>query len=405
MSHRALILGALATGHTAILGLAPGGDCRSTMACLAALGARITEMPGPGGTVWHVDGRGLGGLSAPTVPLDAGNSGTTARFLIGVLSGHPFESTLIGDASLSRRPMRRVAEPLTRMGARIETTGGCLPARVIGAPLRGIEYEMPMASAQVKSAVLLAGLHADGVTSVIEPARTRDHTERALAAFGAEVSVDGLRVSVRGGVALKGAHIAIPGDPSSAAFWAAAAAGIPGASVVIEGVGLNPTRTSFLGVLERMGALVSVHPDGTFAEPAGTVTVGYGSLRPVVIQPAEVPGLIDELPALAALATHGGGLKVTGAAELRVKESDRIAALAAGLRALGAEIEEYSDGFAVAGDRRLRGGTADAAGDHRLAMAFAIAALGATGESEILGAESVSISYPGFFDALERLCA
>jgi 3-phosphoshikimate 1-carboxyvinyltransferase len=405
ISHRALILGALAAGRTTIRGLAPGDDCRSTRRCLSALGVAVGVILGPDGGTWHVEGRGLGGLLPPQAPLDAGNSGTTARFLMGVLAGHPFSATLVGDASLSRRPMRRVTEPLALMGARIDTAAGCLPATVSGGRLRGIAYETPVPSAQVKSAVLLAGLHADGVTAVTEPRPTRDHTERALAAFGAAVLVEGPRVSIRGGHALGAADIAVPGDLSSAAFWAAAAAGIPGASVVIEGVGLNPSRTSFLGVLERMGARVDVQlADVPGPEPVGTVTVTHGSLEHVDIQPSEVPGLIDELPALAAVATHGGGLSVTGAGELRVKESDRIADLVTGLRALGADAEEFADGFRVGGGRRLGGGAAHAAGDHRLAMAFAIAALGATGPSLIRGAESVAVSYPGFFDSLERLC-
>jgi len=406
ISHRALFLGALATGRTTIRGLAPGGDCRSTRACLSALGVAIGDSRGPHGTVWHVEGRGLGGLVPPSAPLDAGNSGTTARFLMGVLAGQRFTATLTGDASLSRRPMERVADPLRLMGARIDTTGGCLPVRVAGGPLRAIAYEMPISSAQVKSALLLAGLHADGVTVVTEPQQTRDHTERALATFGAGISVEALRVSVAGRQPLAAADITVPGDPSSAAFWAAAAAGIPGGSVVIDGVSVNPSRTSFLRILERMGARVGVRLDELpGAEPQGVVTVRHESLQAVEIQPFEVPGLIDELPALAALATHGGGLSVTGAAELRVKESDRIAALVAGLRALGADVEEFSDGFRVSGARRLAGGVADAAGDHRLVMAFAVAALGARGDSLIRGAESVTISYPGFFETLERLCA
>ncbi|MFO7695284.1 MAG: 3-phosphoshikimate 1-carboxyvinyltransferase [Vicinamibacterales bacterium] len=405
ISHRALLLGALATGRTAVRGLAPGADCRSTMACLAALGVDIAGFSGAGDPAWLVEGRGLGGLAAPAGPLDAGNSGTTARFLMGVLSGHAFSATLIGDASLSRRPMRRVADPLERMGARVDTTGGCLPATVRGARLSGIAYQMPVASAQVKSAVLLAGLHADGVTAVVEPQQTRDHTERALAAFGADIAVGAGRVEVRGRRALRAADISVPGDPSSAAFWAAAAAGIPGAAVVLEGVGVNPTRTAFLGVIERMGAHVRVEgSDAPGGEPHGTVAVRHEALRAVEIRPSEVPGLIDELPALAALATYGGGLTVRGAGELRLKESDRIAALVAGLRALGAGVEEYPDGFCVSGDQPLSGGVADAAGDHRLAMAFAVAALGARGDSRICGAEAVAVSYPGFFDTLERLC-
>jgi 3-phosphoshikimate 1-carboxyvinyltransferase len=406
ISHRALILGALALGRTTIRGLAPGEDCRSTRRCLASLGVAIRESQEADGVAWQVEGRGLGGLRRPTAPLDAGNSGTTARFLMGVLAGHPFSATLVGDASLSRRPMQRVADPLERMGARIDTTGGCLPATVTGARLRAVTYAMPVPSAQVKSAVLLAGLHAEGVTAVVEPQPTRDHTERALAAFGADVGVDGPRISIRGGGVLTGTALTVPGDPSSAAFWAAAAAGIPGASVTIEGVGLNPSRTSFLFVLEQMGARVEVRPDDRAGpEPVGTVTVAHAGLRPAEVRPADVPGLIDELPALAALATHGGGLSVSGAAELRVKESDRIAALVAGLRALGADAEEWADGFRIDGRRRLAGGAADAAGDHRLAMALAVAALGADGPSRVRGAESVAVSYPGFFDTLERLCA
>jgi 3-phosphoshikimate 1-carboxyvinyltransferase len=377
------------------------------MACLSALGVEITESRESDGMVWFVEGRGLGGLQPPSRAIDAGNSGTTARFLMGVLAGHAFPATLAGDDSLSRRPMRRVAEPLALMGARIDTTGGCLPATVTGGRLRGITYAMPIPSAQVKSAVLLAGLHAEGETVVIEPQPTRDHTERALAAFGADVSIGPGRVCVTGGRALTATCVEVPGDPSSAAFWAAAAAGLPGASIVVEGVGTNPSRTAFLEVLRRMGARVDVDVVGgaSSGEPQGTLIVRHESLRPVVIHPLEVPGLIDELPALAALATHGGGLSVTGAGELRVKESDRIAALAAGLRALGADVEESSDGFRVNGARRLTGGVADAAGDHRLAMAFAVAALGAEGESIIRGAEAVAISYPGFFESLERLCA
>jgi len=405
ISHRALVLGALATGRTTIRGLAPGGDCRSTMACLVALGVDIAAGSGADGPAWLVEGRGLGGLRAPGGPLDAGNSGTTARFLMGVLAGHAFSATLTGDASLSRRPMRRVAEPLERMGACVDTAGGFLPATVRGGRLRGIMYEMPVPSAQVKSAVLLAGLHAEGVTTVAEPAETRDHTERALAAFGADLSVERGRVSVRGRRALRAADVAVPGDPSSAAFWAAAAAGIPGAAVVIEGVSVNPTRTAFLAVIARMGADVGVERgDGAGGEAQGIVTVRHRTLREIEIHPPEIPGLIDELPALAALATHGGGLTVSGAGELRLKESDRITALVAGLRSLGADIEERPDGFCVSGSRPLSGGVAEAAGDHRLAMAFAIAALGARGDSRICGAESVAISYPGFFDTLEGLC-
>lgn len=404
ISHRALILGAIATGRTCVRGLAPGDDCRTTRDCLGALGVSITRI-GDDGSTAEITGRGLGGLQPSRSDLDARNSGTTARLLLGVLAGHPFRATLTGDASLRRRPMRRVADPLAAMGAQVRTTDGCLPATVQGGVLRGITHEMSVSSAQVKTAVLLAGLHAEGTTTVVEAQPTRDHTERALAAFGVSVRAQSRSISVTGRSSLTGSDISVPGDPSSAAFFAAAAAAIPGSAIVIEGVGLNPTRTPFLDVLRRMGAEVHVEiADSRAFEPCGTMTVRHASVVPVVITPAEVPGLIDELPALAALATHGGGLTVTGARELRLKESDRISALASGLRGLGAEIEEFDDGFRVNGARRLSGGVADAAGDHRLAMAFAVAALGARDRSVIRGADSVSVSYPGFFEVLEGLC-
>lgn len=404
ISHRALILGAIATGRTCVRGLAPGDDCTTTRDCLGALGVSITQIGGDGSTA-GIAGRGLGGLQPSRSDLDARNSGTTARLLLGVLAGHPFRATLTGDASLRRRPMRRVADPLAAMGARIRTTNGCLPAMVEGRTLHGIAYEMPVPSAQVKTAILLAGLHAEGTTTVVEAQATRDHTERALAAFGVDVRAEDHGISVTGRSSLKGRDISVPGDPSSAAFWAAAASAIPGSAIVIERVGLNPTRTAFLDVLRRMGAEVCAEIEDPRAfEPCGTMTVRHASVVPVVIAPAEVPGLIDELPALAALATHGGGLTVTGARELRLKESDRISALASGLRGLGAEIDEFDDGFSVNGARRLAGGVADAAGDHRLAMAFAVAALGARDRSVIRGADSVSVSYPGFFEVLEGLC-
>jgi 3-phosphoshikimate 1-carboxyvinyltransferase len=405
ISHRALILGAIAKGRTRVRGLAPGDDCRTTRQCLGALGVSI----GTSGTDHQfdveIDGLGLGGLRMPGGVLDAGNSGTTARLLMGVLAGHPFRVTLTGDSSLLRRPMRRVADPLVMMGAHITTTDGCLPAIVEGGRLQAISYTTPVASAQVKTAVLLAGLHASGITTVIEPAPTRDHTERALAEFGVPVAIDGAGIHVTGGAPLRAADMTVPGDPSAAAFWAAAAAALPGSEVEIPHVGLNPTRTAFLGVLERMGAqIVADVTDPRSSEPLGTLTVRHAGVGPVVIVPDEVPGLVDELPVLAALATHGGALAVTGAHELRLKESDRIAALVAGLRQLGADVEESLDGFAVNGTRRLSGGVADSAGDHRLAMAFAIAALGARGWSTIRGADVVSVSYPGFFEVLEGLC-
>jgi 3-phosphoshikimate 1-carboxyvinyltransferase len=300
--------------------------------------------------------------------------------------------------------MRRVIDPLTRMGARIDSTGGYPPLQIHGSRLHGISYSPVVPSAQVKSAVLLAGLHAEGTTTVTEPAQTRDHTERALATFGYDLTRSGLTVSLRANQRVDGQSVTIPGDFSSAAFWMVAAASLPGSRVEIDDVGLNPTRTGLLDVLRRFGALVTVVETTTEAgEPRGTITVEADRRGSVAIDAAEVPGLIDELPAIAALAAHGGDVVVRGAGELRVKESDRIAALVAGFRALGIDADEYPDGFIVHGAGAPSGGVADAQGDHRMAMAFAIAALGARGPSRIEGADVVAISYPGFFDTLERL--
>ncbi len=404
ISHRYALLSALADGPSAITGYASGADCHSTLACLRALGVPIEES---GGRI-AIAGRGLGGLRAPAGPLDCGNSGTTMRLMAGVLAGHPFTTELVGDDSLSRRPMRRVMEPLARMGGAIEATEGHAPLVVRGGPLRGITFEPIVPSAQVKSAVLLAGLHATGDTAVVEPALTRDHTERALEAFGVLVSRDGLRVGVRGGSRLQGRELSVPGDFSSAAFWLIGAAALPGSRVEAVDVGLNPSRTALLDVLRRFGARVTIVAGDTDAgEPRGTVIVEADRQSAIEIAPEEVPGLIDELPAVAALAAHGGRVTVRGAAELRVKESDRIATLVAGFRALGIAAEEHPDGFVVsgpaAGDAQPRGGRADAKGDHRMAMAFAIAALGARDASVVDGADAVDISYPGFFETLNRL--
>ena len=405
IAHRYALLGALAEGPTTLAHFAPGADCRSTLSCLRGLGVQVDEALD--GTVTLL-GRGLGQLCSPAGPLDAGNSGTTMRLLAGILAGHGFHATMVGDDSLSRRPMRRVMAPLEQMGARIEATDGHAPITIFGARLHAIAYQPDTPSAQVKSAVLLAGLHADGVTSVTEPAATRDHTERALTAFGGRVQVDGLTVSVEGGQRFTGRTLAVPGDFSSAAFWLVAAAALPGSRVEIEDVGLNPTRTALLDVLRRFGARVHVEvtsiDDG---EPRGIVSVEGDRTGSVAIAPADVPGLIDELPAIAALAAHGGEVTVSGASELRVKESDRIAALVAGFRGLGIDADERPDGFVVrgpsGGSARPSGGRADARGDHRMAMAFAIAALAAEGPSIIDGSGVVAISYPDFFATLGRL--
>jgi 3-phosphoshikimate 1-carboxyvinyltransferase len=408
ISHRYALLSALADGRSVIGGYSTGGDCQSTLGCLRALGVAVTRMARtPEGLELAVDGRGLGGLTAPGAVLDAGNSGSTMRMLAGVLAAHDFTSSLTGDESLQRRPMKRVMAPLERMGARFESIDGRPPLVIhgTGRPVP-IEFEPEVPSAQVKSAVLLAGLHAEGVTLVRERTSTRDHTERALATFGVAVGRAGEAVSLHGRQRLMAQRLSVPGDISSAAFWMAAAASLSGSEIVISHVGLNPSRTGIVEILRRMGASVAIEGDDRGdGEPVGTITVRHAGLRSAEILPGEVPGVIDELPVLGALATHGGELRVTGAAELRVKESDRISALADGIRRMGGEIEEFPDGFHVCGRAPLRGGEVDARHDHRLAMAFAIAALGASGPSVIHDAGAAAVSYPEFFSVLESLRA
>jgi 3-phosphoshikimate 1-carboxyvinyltransferase len=403
ISHRYALLAAMADGESAIVGYSRGADCAATLACLRDLGVGIQ----PAGDRLLVTGRGVRGLRPPVRPIDAANSGTTMRLLAGIVAAHPFSTTLCGDPSLSRRPMRRVIEPLTRMGARVESEAGRPPLTVHGGALRGIAHVPEVPSAQVKSAVLLAGLQARGRTSVADAAGTRDHTERALAAFGARVDRDPSGVvSIEGGQRLAARELRVPGDLSGAVFWAVLAAGTAGAEVEVLDVGLNPTRTAVFEVLRRAGAIVEPIVEAEAAgEPVGRLRVAYGPPRDFAVDPDEVPGLIDEIPALAALAAMmppGHVMTVRGAGELRVKESDRISALAAGLRALGAEVREFDDGFRIA-SRPLRGGAVDSAGDHRLAMAFALAATRASGPTAIAGAASVDVSYPGFFDELARL--
>jgi 3-phosphoshikimate 1-carboxyvinyltransferase len=408
ISHRYALLAALANGTSSIYGYSTGGDCRSTLECLRTLGVSIEEVQRTAeGLSLRIAGRGLGGLRAPASPLNAGNSGSTMRMLAGVLTAHPFTSTMIGDESLSRRPMKRVIVPLERMGARIASDDGRPPLTISGAatPLP-IEFEPEVPSAQVKSAVLLAGLHSDGTTHVREATATRDHTERALAAFGVEVTQDAHGIGVRGRQALTAQQLAVPGDISSAAFWMVAAASLSGSEIVIDHVGLNPSRTGIIDILRRMGAKVSLEWEHQGpGEPTGTITVRHGGLTSTEIAPQEVAGVIDELPVLGALATHGGELRVTGAGELRVKESDRISALADGFRRMGANVEEFPDGFHICGRERLKGGEVDARHDHRLAMAFAIAALGASGPTLIHDAGAAAVSYPEFFSVLESLRA
>ena len=403
ISHRYAMLAALADGLSTIAGYSPGADCAATLGCVRALGAGVRQI---GDHIFEIEGRGLRGLQPASAPLDAANSGTTMRLMSGLLAAHRMQTTIGGDRSLSKRPMQRVIEPLTRMGARIESQEGRPPLTILGADLRPIDYAPTVPSAQVKSAVILAGLQTEGRTTVTEPAPTRDHTERALATFGAHVDVEGLRVAIDGGQRLHASTLAVPGDISSATFWMALAAGTPGASIEIEGVGLNPSRTDVMDLIRRAGANVTseVETAGD-GEPMGRLLVVFGTPRSFAIEPADVPGIIDEIPALAALAAmmpEGSELVVHGASELRLKESDRISALARGLRAMGTEIDEFPDGFQLR-SRPLHGATVDACDDHRLAMAFAVAATRASTPTTITGASAVDVSYPGFFDTLDRL--
>jgi len=401
VTHRALLLAAEADGTSLIRNPSRSADCQASVDCLRALGVRIRLHHGH----LRVDGLGLGRLQAPTGVLYAANSGTTMRLLAGILARQPFDSILDGDASLRRRPMERVAQPLNVLGACVSTTRGFPPVHIAGRPLCGGLVMLRTPSAQVKSAVLLAGLGAAGPTRCRVPVISRDHTERLFFRLGLPLKVNDLELRVRPVDRIPPFEMRIPGDPSGAAFLAGAAAVIPGATVRIRWVGLNPTRTLFFCYLERMGAEIAWSPDAADPwEPGGTLTVRGADLRGVRIDPADVPLLIDELPLLAALAALARGeTTVRGAAELRVKESDRIAAMAAGLRRLGAGVEEHPDGFSIEGVSPLHGTDVDAAGDHRVAMALAVAALAAVGTTRIRGAESAAVSYPGFFDVLDRL--
>ncbi len=400
LSHRLAILAALAEGTSRFGNFSTAGDCRSTLGCLEALGARVAVDAG----AVSIAGGGPGALHAAPHPLDAGNSGSTLRMLAGVLAARPFRSVLDGDASLRARPVERVAAPLRAMGARIATTGGRPPITVEGGPLAGIDHTLPIASAQVKTAILLAGLQANGRTSVTEPAASRDHTERLLPCFGVPVRTTGRTVSIAGGARPTPFDMAVPGDPSSAAFLVVAALIVPDARVRIEGVLLNPTRIAFLEVLRRMGGAIRVGIERADPEPVGWIEAETSHLLGIDIPANAVASVIDELPILAvAGAAADGPFRVTGAEELRVKESDRIAAIAEGLTKMGAAVEERPDGFVVEGGRKLHGAAVRSWGDHRIAMALAVAALTATGgETLIEGADCASVSFPEFFAVLDQ---
>jgi 3-phosphoshikimate 1-carboxyvinyltransferase len=403
ISHRSVLLGGISDGEVHVTGFGRSGDTESSIGAMRSLGAEVVEEDVDTLTIRGV---GLRGLAAPAGPIDCGNSGTTVRLIAGILAGQSGTFVLTGDESLSRRPMERIAEPLRRMGASIETTDGHLPMTIVGVPLHAIDYELPVASAQVKSAVLLAGLYADGRTTVVEPLPTRDHTEHMLAAAGAAVVRRPTSVSIDPVEALSLPDIAVPGDFSSAAPFIVAATLLPGSELVIQNLNLNPRRAGLLVVLERMGARINVfNRRKVGGEAVGDLEVRSAELTATAIAPEEVPLLVDELPifALAAAHAHGDSV-VTGAQELRVKESDRIESVTIALRALGIRAEARDDGFRVRGvPTRPKGGGVDPVGDHRIAMVGAIAGVTSREGVEVKGAEAVAVSFPGFFELLDSV--
>ncbi len=402
ISHRYAMLAALAEGTSQIRNYSTGADCRSTLTCLEALGAGVrTE---DGGVL--VEGHGLAGFAEPAGMLDAGNSGSTLRMLSGLLAGQPFLSRISGDESLSRRPMQRIMLPLRQMGARIEAREGRFPPlEISGGALSPVDYSLPVASAQVKTCILFAGLYAEGRTTVREPVATRDHTEIALREFGAEIDKRGGTVVIQGRPHLKAQQLWAPGDLSSAAFFLVAALIVPNSEVLIQGVGLNPTRSALLDFLISMGAGIRVENlTQRHGEPAGDIRVKHSPIQGGVIEKAMTAALIDEIPALAVLgAASEEGLRVRDAAELRVKETDRIATVAENLKRMGVKVEVFEDGFFVPGKQRFQAATLDSFGDHRIAMAFAVAALKADGACTIQDAQAACVSFPEFFDILHQL--
>jgi 3-phosphoshikimate 1-carboxyvinyltransferase len=402
ISHRYAMLAAIAQGTSRFQNFSAARDCYSTLDCMRALGADWKRSD-----AGAIEVQGLGPtLAAPGAPLDCGNSGSTMRMLSGILAGQPFHTELFGDESLSRRPMARIITPLSQMGARIESLdGGRPPLKIRGGALKAIHYKPEVASAQVKSCVLFAGLFADGETSVEESIRTRDHGELALRAFGVEVGRSGNRSSIRGGQKLNAIESHVPGDLSSAAFFLCAAALFPGSHLTLPGILMNPTRARLLDILILMGLSISVaHLEEHQGELVGAIEAQGSSWRGGVISGADTAALIDEVPVLAATAPYSdNGLEVRDGKELRVKESDRIAAVAANLRKMGAEVEEQPDGLRIPGRQRLHGSELDSFGDHRIAMAFAVAALRAEGETSIRGADAAGVSYPTFFEDLRAV--
>jgi 3-phosphoshikimate 1-carboxyvinyltransferase len=408
ISHRTLLLGCLAQGTSRVDGFLPSNDCLATMGCVRALGTDVETSDPRAPTALAIHGRGLHGLREPDEPLTCVRSGTTMRLLAGILAGQPFDTVLTGEPQLRRRPMERIARPLRRMGAAIETSDGHAPLAIRGRSLHGYEHTLPVASAQVKSAILLAGLYADSPTVVHQPGPARDHTELMLKAMGADLTISGLSVVLKPPTtALAPLDLTVPGDVSSAVFPLVAALLSPGSAVTVEGVGVNPTRTGLLDVLNRMGAAVDVrnrHREG--GEPTADVTARASTLDPVEVSGDTVVRMIDEFPLLAVAATQARGTTIVrDAAELRVKETDRIAVIAAELSSMGARIEPHSDGFVVTGPTPLQGAIVDSHGDHRIAMALAVAGLIADDQTTLQNAACIKDSFPGFVEMMQHLGA
>ena len=403
ISHRSVMFGALSEGITEAENFLTGADCLSTISCFRQMGISVEQ----NGTSVIIHGKGLHGLTRPYGIIDAGNSGTTVRLLSGILAGQPFDSMITGDASIQKRPMKRVMTPLSQMGASITSVheNGCAPLQIKGSPLHGIHYLSPVASAQVKSCVLLAGLYADTPTSVTEPAISRNHSELMLRYFGADIQCEGTTSTVLPDPRLVGQKVNVPGDISSAAYFIAAALLVPGSEVLLKNVGINPTRDGMLRVVRAMGGdvtLINESTDG--AEPCADLLIRSSSLHATTIEGELIPTLIDELPVIAVLAAFAEGTTVIkDAAELKVKESDRIAVMTENLKRMGADVEPTDDGMIIHGGRPLHGTTINPHLDHRIAMSFAVAALAADGKTEIQDADCVKISYPGFYTDLEGL--
>jgi 3-phosphoshikimate 1-carboxyvinyltransferase len=398
------MFGSIAEGITTIEGFLPGADCLSTIACFEKLGVQVERTSA---TSVRVVGKSINGLRLPASILDVGNSGTTVRLMMGILAGTSFSSTLVGDSSIGKRPMDRVVNPLRQMGAVIDgkEDGRYTPLTIEGSFLQGITYQSPVSSAQVKSAILLAGLSASGTTTVLEPSVSRDHTERMLSAFGVQVNRQFNEASIKGGQQLSATHVTVPGDISSAAFFLAAALMVPSSMITIENVGLNPTRTGIIDVFRAMGAEVTVdEQQESSGEPIGSITITSDGLKGIEIGGELIPRLIDEIPIIAVVATQAKGKTIIrDAAELKVKETNRISTTANELRKLGAQIEETEDGLIIEGPTPLQGGICDSHGDHRIGMAMAIAGL-ATEEAVVVnGADAIQVSFPGFYELLKQL--